>query len=233
MTAPDPTLVMPAQALSGVRIWLSASLPEYSGRNELERIALFDFVSEFSAGLFARSARLIHGCHPSLTPALLEQSRLHSTEEAPLLTLFVSRYWSKHFSPVQSDALRRGAAVVEVPEASGGRAESLALLREQMASHCDVLVAIGGQKRDQNGDAPGVPAELHLALRQKLPSFLLGGIGGAAGHQTKKCPELLEHLRNGLDLYSNTALSHESDPHRLSASVLAQLERLFFRPPSP
>ena len=76
--------------LSGCRIWLSGSIPD--DLTEAEWARMKEFVQELARTVFLKGGSLIHGFHPTLTPALLEIAgsyRSKSDRRAPL-TLAVS-----------------------------------------------------------------------------------------------------------------------------------------------
>src|SRR4051812_47783533 len=97
--------------LTGVRVWLSGAVPEpeaealrrptsdpsvsVSAGSAAEE-GIVRFVQAFSGLLFRYGGALIHGCHPSFTPILLEQARIHreKTEGGPSpLFLAASQYF--------------------------------------------------------------------------------------------------------------------------------------------
>jgi hypothetical protein len=131
--------------LSGVRIWLSGSIPDELGSDAQP---LIDFVSKFAAECFRSGATLIHGCHPSLVPILLqvaEEYRTNVRRKAPL-RLVASAYFRKN-GIVANETLDRLEKESEfrISPADGNEAQSLARMRESLASEADCLVAIGGR----------------------------------------------------------------------------------------
>jgi patatin-like phospholipase/acyl hydrolase len=95
-----------------------------------------------------------------------------------------------------------------------------------LAAQADALVAIGGRWWLDDPTHAGVPAEFNLAITRGIPSFLLGGLGGATRGYLEKHPEVFGELRNGLDGQGNVALAGQSDIVRLVDDVLAQMARL-------
>jgi hypothetical protein len=55
--------------LAGVRIWLSASVPQVGSPEEAQRIQ--QFVETFAAGVFREGGTIVHGSHPSIRHSLL------------------------------------------------------------------------------------------------------------------------------------------------------------------
>ncbi len=99
-------------------------------------------------------------------------------------------------------------------------------MRDVLASQADALVAIGGKWWRDDPTHAGVPAEFNLAIRRGIPSFLLGGLGGATRGYLEKHPEVLRDLRNGLDNTGNAAFAGRSDIPELVNDNLAQMARL-------
>jgi hypothetical protein len=118
--------------------------------------------------------------------------------------------------------------VYETPEVSGehARDESLELLRKWMVARCDAIVVVGGKWWQSVGGRAGVPLELGLAIERGIPSFLLGGLGGAARDFVTQHPEVLTQLKNGLDQVVNQEISTNEDVASLADLVCAHLERL-------
>jgi hypothetical protein len=56
----------------------------------------------------------------------------------------------------------------------------LRAMRERMNSDIDARIVLGGRTYGQEGLAPGVIEEAHLAVRDGLPMYVVGGFGGAA-----------------------------------------------------
>jgi patatin-like phospholipase/acyl hydrolase len=214
--------------LSGARIWLSGSVPE--GFTEPQRAVLLDFVRQFSRCVFQRGGHIVHGCHPSFTPVLLEEAKGHQEQggRKDALMLAVSRLWSKDPSVVSLDEWRKTAIVDETPEAKGNQArdESLEILRKWMVARCDAVVVVGGKWWHTVAGQAGIPIELGLAMKRGLPCFLLGGFGGVAQDFLSRNPILLTQLKNGLDATENRRLSAEEDARSVAEKVCAQLERL-------
>lgn len=217
-------------SLTGVRIWLSGSLPEPEGSTEQERSAILDFVSRFSAKVFQLGGHIIHGSHPSLTPTLLARAAEHQRNggKRDALILAVSRHWSKQPGTVPLDDWRQKCLVYETPEASGpnARDESLRILRTWMAARCDAIVVVGGKWWQEVAGRAGLPLEVSLAIERGIACFLLGGLGGAARDYVAAHPELLANLKNGWDGPANRKLATEADVATLAEMLCEQLTRL-------
>lgn len=216
--------------LSGARIWLSGAVPEDKDTTEQQRIAILDFVRQFSRHVFERGGHIVHGSHPSFTPILIEESKRYQEQSGKkdALMLFVSHFWSKHLNIDTINKWRETALVYEIPEAKDDhdRDNSLVQLRKNLVAVCDAVVVIGGKWWQAVAGRSGVPIELGLAMQRGLPCFLLGGFSGAAQDFLKGNPNILTQLKNGLDDAANCRLSTEENVGRVVEDVCAQLERL-------
>jgi hypothetical protein len=216
--------------LLGARIWISGAVPEEQGTTETQRAAILDFVRQFSRNVFERGGHIVHGSHPSFTPTLLEESKRHQEQggRKDALMLAVSRLWSKDPSVVPLDEWRKTAIVYETPEATGERAreESLEYLRKWMVARCDAVIVLGGKWWHSLAGRAGIPLELGLAVERGLPCFLLGGFSGAAKDFVENNPNIFIHLKNGLGVASNRALSIKEDVGSVAGEICSQLERL-------
>jgi uncharacterized protein len=216
--------------LRGARIWLSGAVPETEGTTAAQRAAITDFVRRFARRVFSRGGHIIHGSHPSLTPVLLEEAARYQDGggSRDCLVLAVSRLWSKDQTKAPTDEWRRVALVYETPEGEGATArdESLAILRNWMASRCDAVVVVGGKWWHAVAGRAGTPLELELAMDRGLPSFLLGGLGGQARDFADQHPEVFRQLKNGLNEDDNRRLSTKDDVDSLAEEVCTYLERL-------
>lgn len=227
---PDPSPSSNTASLTGVRIWLSGSLPEVETSTEQERADILEFVSRFSAKVFQLGGHIIHGSHPSFTPTLLARARDYQMNggRKDSLTLAVSRFWSKEPQNVPVDEWRKECLVYETPEASGpnARDDSLNILRIWMSARCDAIVVIGGKWWQEIAGRAGVPLEVSIAMDRGISCFLLGGLGGIARDYVARHPQTLRHLRNGLDDDTNRSWATETSVGRLAAKVCEQLGQL-------
>ncbi len=218
--------------LSGVRIWLSASIPdEQLETSQGEQMR--EFVEAFATAAFRAGAMIVHGCHPSLTPVLLKVAEAYraNTKRKAQLRLVASAYYQEadgNFANETRARLERESEFRVTPKASD-RDRSLVRLRESLAAEADCLVALGGRWWQLDTSKAGVPAEFNLAIQQGIPSFLLGGLGGATEGYLDGRTDILSRLRNGLDDETNRKLSVEKDIERLQKQVFDQLSRLPLR----
>ena len=216
-------------SVSGVRIWLSGSIPD--GLSADEKTRILTFTKALAKAAFREGAQLLHGFHPSLTPTLLEAAREYravGSKKAPL-TLFVSTFYREPSTLGYGEntvSELEGACVLRQIPSAPGRERSLKELRVALAAEADVLIAVGGKWWEQDRAQAGVPAEFLLALDRGIPSFLLGGLGGATAGYLRQHPEVLRNLHNGLDPKANEELALESNVNILTEHVLDQIARL-------
>jgi patatin-like phospholipase/acyl hydrolase len=213
---------------TGARVWLSGAIP--SEAPETQRTSMLEFVRRFAASVFRGGGYILHGSHPSLTQALLDEAAHHVSRggRRDCLVLAVSKFWSKDPANAPVHRWRETCLVHETPEAfgEGARDESLRILRLYMAERCDAFVAVGGLWwRDVEGRA-GLPLEAGLAIERGLPCFLLGGLGGAARDYVQNHSHVLRKLRNGLPEQTNAEIATRQDVSSLVADVCRQLSRL-------
>lgn len=213
--------------LQGVRVWLSASVPEDISSEDKDNI--LGFVKKFASDVFRNGGHIIHGSHPSITPTLLsEAEKYHSiTNRSDCLILVVSRLWSKD-QAAELQEQRKKCVVYETPEANKGdiRDESLKILRHWMGERADAFVAVGGKLWSHIPDYAGIPIEINEAVRRGLPCFLLGGLGGAVTDFINKHSHLMHALRNGLDDETNKCFVARKNIDELPGIICQQLGRL-------
>ncbi len=220
---------MPNSPLSGVRIWLSGSVPEQSTPEERQRLE--EFTRQLAEQAFLRDATLLHGFHPSLTPTLLDAAkkfRNSTNRRAPLHLLVASHYRDKQNGTYLGRTLEdiRGYAELDEIPASPSPAASLDRLRDALAARADAMVAVGGKWWTINRSHAGIPREFDLAVTRGIPSFILGGLGGAASGYIEDHEEILLNLRNGLDRQTNLGLAREMDIPAAVGRILSQLALL-------
>lgn len=175
--------------LDGLRVLVSGSIPDRRDWTEpgLDR-AILEFTRDLAALVWKHGGRLVHGCHPSLTPVLLAQARRFLRPEAASerLTLVMSQLWARTTPADQLAELQRHGRFVLTPVVGDGdatdpttRNRSLTRLRQELVNHADVVVAVGGRMH-QGRFTDGVEEELELARARRLPCFLIGALGGKA-----------------------------------------------------
>lgn len=235
--------VLQPMDLRGVTIWLSGAVPEPKReespdlRDVVEvwkgsdaEVGILAFVQVFSALVFKYGGELVHGCHPSFTPILLEQSRRYLGDEprqSPL-HLFVSDFFSNDRSRRDWNRWNRFASL-EVTKKTGptdaDRDPSLEILRSRMAAECSAFVAIGGKWWDGVPGRAGVPIEFGMATKKEVPCFVLGGFGGISSKFAEQNPEWYTGLRNGLSIEDNKFLASNTNLNLVAGIVVSQLNQ--------
>jgi SLOG cluster2 len=229
--------------LHGVKVWLSGAVPEPDAKSlrtsstdpsvetragsEAEE-GILGFVRAFAGLLFRFGGQLIHGCHPSFTPILLEQARIHrakSRQPSPLF-LAASGYFA---SPENGADWKRWDQVAHVkitdPSDPRDRDHSLQMLQEYMSNECNAFVAVGGKWWDQVPGRAGVPKELQLAKERKVPCYLLGGFGGISSKFINEQPEWYAGLNNNLSVEDNQLLASLSDITLAAGIIVGRLSK--------
>src|ERR1700687_5755442 len=89
-------------SLEQYEIGLSGAIPDRSDWSEpaMDR-GILEFVALFSGIVFKYGGRIVHGCHPTFTPVILRQARLHSgpPRTPKPVTLIMSELWAKSLPP--------------------------------------------------------------------------------------------------------------------------------------
>jgi uncharacterized protein len=233
---------LPSIDLTGLKIWLSGAVPESESENpniddpvenwkgsQLD-YGILGFVHEFSSLVFKLGGEIIHGCHPSFTPILLQQARKFQVGDTrKKLHLAVSNYFRNESSANDWERWRLDADLEVVPETSfdeSQRDPSLAVLRERMASQCNAFVAIGGLWWAGVPGRAGIPKEFELAKSKGVPCFILGGFGGASQTYIESNPDCLSDLKNGLTVEQNLRIASNTNFVLVAGRLVAQLSSL-------
>ena len=178
-----PNHALPDIDLSNLRIWLSGAVPESKPKSAKQPFAVWSgnplehgilgFVQKFSSLVFKYGGHIIHGCHQTLTPILLEQSKPYLVfEDSKRLHLKVSDFFGAQSSQ-DWGRWKKDASLEIVPRTGDGdehRDPSLAVLRERMVEECNVFVVIGGLWWHERPGRAGIPKAVsytHLTLPTK------------------------------------------------------------------
>lgn len=199
-------------------IGISGAVPDRADWSEpaMDR-AVLEFVSLFSAIVFKYGGRIVHGCHPTFTPVILHQARLHgSGRKQKPVTLIMSSLWTK-MTP--SDFAEGVSDIAELyvtkqigeggPENNDARNRSLTLMRQTLIDYQNVMVAVGGKMHNKDGKKPGVGEEMDLAALKNIPRFLIAGLGGFSAEYARDLTP--SSLNNGLSDEENRFLFSTKD----------------------
>lgn len=228
--------------LRGMRIWLSGAVPESESPNPDTKLAfevwdgsmleygILGFVQEFTSLVFKYGGEIIHGCHPTLTPILLEQARsFASSNDKKILSLTVSDHFQNDQRLGEWKQWERDANV-EIVSGTGmdesDRDSSLAILRAHMAEQCNAFVAVGGLWWHDVPGRAGIPREFELAKQAGVPCFILGGFGGVSATYIQREPDWGAELRNGLSDEQNFAIATDTNFNLVAGRLAAQLHLL-------
>jgi hypothetical protein len=213
-------------SLTGVRIWLSAAVPDNASTDYEESI--ISFIKQFADTVFYEGGSIIHGAHPSITPQLYSVAEKYiNAGRKDCLIIAASTFFAEK-DGYQGKIWKDRCVVYETPKATGDSLgdESLKILRQWMCERADAFVAVAGKLKKDNPSSAGVPIEANLAIDRGLPCFLLGGSGGAVKYLIDEYPELLRSLKNGLADDTNKDIAQDNNLGSLVEKVSSQLSRL-------
>jgi uncharacterized protein len=213
--------------LRGIRVHLSGSIPDTATAEQVKSISLF--VEKFAQAVFRDGGTLIHGSHPAFIPSLqtaAERFVAARGRKDALILVRAQKFAITSEQTKEIDVQRTYSAVQIVPADVSDINRSLVPMREWMAEHCDVVVAIGGRHYDINKDLAGVPAELDEALARGKPGFVLAGFGGAISGYLSDHDEVFSRLQNGLSIDANRAIAVNTDVDQLVSTIVSQIQLL-------
>jgi hypothetical protein len=218
-------------SLEHCEIGLTGAIPDRISWSEpaMDR-AILEFVALFSSIVFKYGGRIIHGSHPTFTPVILRQARLHANKKRSKkpVTLVMSALWEELYSEEDRAGFSDVADLVVTKKVGDGNPDdkftknsSLTEMRRVLIERQNMMVAVGGKMHAQDGLMPGVLEEMDLAGKKEIPRFLIAGMGGYSAEYAKKL--LPASLRNGLSDDENTLLFRTTD---VSACVNLLFEKL-------
>jgi hypothetical protein len=216
--------------LEQYEIGVSGAIPERAYWSELAMDrGILEFVSLFCGIVLKYGGRIVHGCHPTFTPVILRQARLHAKErQRRPLTLVMSELWIQEYSRQAIQAMtdvsefvvtkKIGDKDASDPET---RNRSLSAMRRILIDAQNLTVAVGGLLHNGDGIVPGVAEEVALAEQKSIPTFLVGGLGGLAKDLAARIAP--SRLRNSMSDEMNMILFTTDD---VAASVNVIFEHL-------
>jgi len=139
-------------SLEGYEIGLSGAVPEPSAWSEpaMDR-AILEFVALLSGTVFKYGGRIIHGSHPTFTPVILRQARLHAKGRLRKpVTLLMSELWTENLDEEARAWLTDIAEFISTarvgdggPEIAETRNRSLSVMRQVLINAQNIMVAVG------------------------------------------------------------------------------------------
>lgn len=216
--------------LQGIRVHLSGSIPD--DVTETQSNAIARFVERFARAVLREGGTLIHGSHPSFDEPLRAAALpfvAAGGERAALVLVRAQKFAMTSAQLAEIEAQRQYSSVQIVPAVFGNPNQSLLPMREWMAEHSDVVVAIGGRHWQINKDRAGVPEELEEALARGKPGFVVGGFGGAAAGIIQEYGAVFLRLHNGLELSENLTIAASTDVDDTIRRIISQLQLLPLR----
>lgn len=217
-------------SLEQYEVGLSGAIPDRKDWSEpaMDR-GILEFVASFSGIVLKYGGRVIHGCHPTFTPVILRQARLHGTARLRKpVTLIMSDLWAQNLRPKDIESMTDVAEFLVTRKIGDGGPDdvqtqnrSLSAMRQVLINAQNVMVAVGGKMHDADGIVPGVAEEMALAEKKGIPRFLIGGLGGFARKLAKELTP--SSLNNSLSQKANIMLFGTDD---VSACVNIVFEHL-------
>jgi hypothetical protein len=196
--------LLPADALAGIRIGISAS-----DSPDLARLGLMEVHFRLALGEIARSVVVSGGMlsyggriDPSGYTAFLvkELQRFHRRDRPLLVTLAYSEQFALTNQALQDaradmglfgslECLDEAGNVIADHKREGGDGngkalesaaitQSLTNMRRRLAELCDGRIIIGGRRQGYTGELPGVLEEAICAIERRKPIYFAGGFGG-------------------------------------------------------
>lgn len=221
-------------------VGLSGAIPERGEWSEpaMDR-AILEFVALFCGIVFKYGGRIVHGCHPTFTPIILRQARLHGANRSQKpVTLVMSQLWADGYSKDEIDGMTDVADFLITAKVGDGgiedadtRNSSLTAMRHVLMEQQNITVAVGGKLHERDGLVPGVGEEMQMARERGIPRFLVGGLGGytktMAGELTPAS------LGNGLSRDDNILLFGTDDIAACVNIIFKRLTKLSIIPNFP
>lgn len=220
-------------SLNRFSVGISGAIPERKEWSEpaMDR-AILEFVALFCGIVFKYGGRIVHGCHPTFTPIILRQARLHGANrnQRPV-TLVMSQLWAESYSAVEIVGMTDVAEFIVTPKVGNGgvddantRNASLTAMRRVLMGEQNITVAVGGKLHERDGFVPGVGEEMQMASELGIPRFLVGGLGGYAKSMTKELTPAA--LGNGLSREEDFLLFGTDDIASCVNIIFKQLTHL-------
>lgn len=213
--------------LRGIRVHLSGAIPDTATSEQASSISRF--VEKFAQAVLRDGGTLLHGSHPTFIPPLKAAAdRFVSAGGArdALILVRAQKFATTSEQLLEIEAQRQYSTVQIVPAVFGDINRSLVPMRDWMAEHCDVVVAIGGRNWDVSKDLAGVPEELEEALFRGKPAFVIGAFGGAIAGYLEANTTIFSRLRNGLTIDDNHSISASTDVDYLVNKIISQIKLL-------
>ncbi|MCS6328563.1 MAG: patatin-like phospholipase family protein [Nitrospira sp.] len=213
--------------LLGIRVHLSGSIPEDATDEQVQSIS--SFVERFALAVLRDGGTLVHGSHPSFDiPLKAAAGRFVAGggSRDALILVRAQKFATTSTQFHEIEAQRQYSTVQIVPAIVGDITRSLVPMREWMAEHSDVMVAIGGRHWEINRTLAGVPEEVEETLARGKPAFVLGGFGGAIMGYLEAHSTVFSRLRNGLTIDENRAIAANTDSAYLVDRIISQIQLL-------
>lgn len=220
-------------SLADYDIGISGAVPgrEHWSEPAMDR-AILEFVALLSGLVFKYGGRVVHGSHPTFTPVIIRQARLHAETVGSRkpVKLIMSGLWAKSLPADYREGIADVAELIVTEQVGAGGPEnvdtrnlSLTAMRKRLIAEQNVMVAVGGKMHQKDGIVPGVREEMDLAANKRIARYLVAGMGGYAAAYAKELTP--SSLRNGLSDDENALLFSSSDVAACTSVIFESLAK--------
>lgn len=163
---------------TGKCIILSGSFPD---GEEWNKQVLTEAVSIFAQEIISCGYTLVFGAHPTFQKLILEIGKTYSEEPQKSVKMYISRNFTYNLCE-----LEKYATICEIKKENDVQF-SLKNLRERMITEnqAEAMICIGGKKKEKQ-EEQGIDAEIGIAVRNKVPVFLVGSAGGLTAERASE-----------------------------------------------
>ena len=218
---------MSRDSLAGVRIFLSASVPDELNKNEQKLQDRLHLISALTEQIFKKNGTLVYGGHPSVTP-LIHQTAVNMLSGAKGAAASVDLFQLGGFraqAPSQVSDLRVFPSVTWVgshsPSQKQAFEDELDEMRKLMVRGASAAVFAGGKMHGYLGKQPGIRREYDLFVKEHpgQPVYLVGLLDGETAKIVAENESTGAREHNGLNEAELWAL-HHSDQVDIAISLI-------------
>ncbi len=158
-----------ATSLKGIRLMLSASLPdELAGTPRAQE--LYDLLVVLVGGVLSSGGGLVLGGHPTVTPLVHRIARSVGVEPGQIQLFQIEQF--RAAAPTEAFDERIFGSIHWCPD--------LASMRDRMAGAANAAVFAGGRTSQNAGERPGIRDEFErfVTHHPNGPAYLVGSLSG-------------------------------------------------------
>lgn len=163
---------------NGKCIILSGAFPDCE---EWNKQVLTEAVNILAREIIDYGYTLVFGAHPTFQKLIIEIGKKYSDEPKKSVKMYISKNFTYDLGE-----LEQYASICEIEQEDDVR-QSLKNLREQMIgeNQAEAMICVGGKKKESQAEQ-GVDAEIEIAVRYKVPVFLIGSAGGLTAERASE-----------------------------------------------